>query len=337
MHTGFLSQARQSEQGFQWLPWPYRRLQGWFDSGFGSKELCILLEQGSWWVMNNWEVVCVFLSLNLTLRGSSMNSSPGWWKVGTQRERWGVDWYLNLVFPALVMSREKIQRPHKDLGSFIKDLKCVFKRVTVELKWGDRWGTRNRSEFSGIGVCSLLWGFCDVGWCQVHDGNTYIGLMRRCRCCDIEGSQQPAILLGRVGPSSICGCLSLQLSLRGLRFPHGTLRQGRKAEIKETWMGMLSLESHRLREFWWESRERESRPHCWWEWKPVIVEITEVSKTLELDPPCDSVIPLVYDGNEAFISTLGFPSSNLSHNLCPLYGWHHVRKVDGLLLSNLVS
>lgn len=106
-----------------------------------------------------------------------MNSSPGWWKVGTQRERWGVDWYLNLVFPALVMSREKIQRPHKDLGSFIKDLKCVLKRVTVELKWGDRWGTRNRSEFSGIGVCSLLWGFCDVGWYQVPDGNTFIGLM----------------------------------------------------------------------------------------------------------------------------------------------------------------
>lgn len=85
----------------------------------------------------------------------------------SERERWGVDWYLNLVFPALVMSREKIQRPHKDLGSFIKDLKGVFKRVTVELKWGDRWGTRNRSEFSGIGVCSLLWGYL---WCGMISG-----------------------------------------------------------------------------------------------------------------------------------------------------------------------
>lgn len=67
----------------------------------------------------------------------------------------------------------------------------------------------------------------------MHDGNTFIGLMWRCHCCEVEGSQQ-AVLLGRVGPSSICGCLSLQLSLRGLHFPHGTLRQGRKAEkIKE--------------------------------------------------------------------------------------------------------
>lgn len=35
-------------------------------------------------------------------------------------------------------------------------------------------------------------------------------------------------------------------------------------------------------------------------------EITEVSKTLELEPPWDPVIPLVYDGNEAFLSNFGF-------------------------------
>lgn len=131
--------------------------------------------------------------------------------------------------------------------------------------------------------------------------------------------------------------VSLQLSLQGLHFPHGgrverQRRLRKHARASSVW-SLTSLENS-------DEKAGKENPvltaggnenqcsHCGNHWG---------SKTLELEPPCDPFTPLVYDGHEASISSLDFLSSNLSHNLCPSGGWHRVRKVDRLLLSDLVS